>query len=148
MNPYNDKTLLEMSSLGFVVSKNFVQTDDLLPWLSNDKMYHATGLPRSHDMSYGRDDNRRMTKDAPRAYWNVEIRERLTRACHLRHPELRMLSTAGTKVFTEGHGIKSNETNGYDESLDTWQPGDQHGLGYANRVNAPRLYDAPSRSVS
>lgn len=83
-----------------------------------------------------------MSKGAPNAYWNRELRARLTAAFA---NEAIMTATDGAKVFCRMHAIKSLPTEGYDETGTHWRPGDQssHMDEYPDKMIGLRNEDMP-----
>ena len=60
--------------------RSFVTTNDLLASIKSPAIYERQGLPQSPSIADGKDTKRLMSKDAPSARWNAEMRARLTLA--------------------------------------------------------------------
>lgn len=123
IGPQLDPMFKALHDDGFIIYKSAVETTDLLATIVDDIIYEPKGLPQSPDPKNGKDSNRLMSKEAPNALWNRELRARLTAAFVTRGI---MNATDGTKIFCRMHAIKSLPTEGYDETGTEWQPGDQH----------------------
>lgn len=124
IGPHIDPNFRSLHQHGFVIYKDIVKTDDLLASIMDDSIYplNGRGLPQSHKITDGTDAKRVMSKAAPTARWNMELRTRLTAAFVSTGL---MVATDGTKVFCRMHAIKSFPIIGYDDTSTHWQLGDQ-----------------------
>ena len=142
VGPQVDPHFKALHSDGFIIYKSAVKTDDLFATIAQDNIYEQRGLPKSPDPKDGKDSMRMMSKEAPNAFWNRELRARLTAIFASRSI---MDATDGTKVFCRMHAIKSLPTEGYDETGTEWQPGDQHPHSdeHPNKMMGLRHEDMP-----
>ena len=142
IGPQLDPNFKALHRDGFVIYKSAVKTSDLLATIRDEHIYWQGGLPQSTDLTDGHDTKRVMSKEASNAFWNKELRARLAAAFATKAI---LTSTDGSKTFCRMRAIMSFPTEGYDETYEHWQVGDQgeHTDEHTDKMMSLRDEDMP-----